>query len=249
MARPNKQGVDYFPLDVHLDDKFKFIEIKFKLEGFATIIKLVQKIYSYGYWYKWTDDEALLFADEIRADFSLVDGVVKEAIDRGIFSREKYEKYNILTSIGIQKRYKEIVRRRKDVEVIDEYLLTDNNFGINDNINLTKGSHDVGNDSTECSRGDVKSTQSKVKESKVNKSNDNKIKFADTVFLTQEEYDRLVSDYGKRLVNVYIESLDEWQTNNPKKQKKDHNKTIRVWMKDEKKIQNDSKQDEEMFMF
>ncbi|MFY9378775.1 MAG: Lin1244/Lin1753 domain-containing protein, partial [Acutalibacteraceae bacterium] len=48
MARPAKDGVDYFPLDVHLDDKFKFIEIKFKLEGFAILIKLFQKIYSFG---------------------------------------------------------------------------------------------------------------------------------------------------------------------------------------------------------
>ncbi|MGO4181838.1 replication protein [Paenibacillus sp. TAF43_2] len=58
-----------------------------------------------------------------------------------------------------------------------------------------------------------------------------KIQFHDTVFLTQEEYDRLVNDFGKERVDLYIEMVDEWQTNNPKKQKKDHNKTIRVWIK------------------
>ena len=52
MARPNKQGVDYFPLDIHLDDKFKFIEIKYKLEGFAIVIKLLQRMYEHGYWCK-----------------------------------------------------------------------------------------------------------------------------------------------------------------------------------------------------
>lgn len=26
MARPGKQGLDYFPLDVHIDDKLKFIK-------------------------------------------------------------------------------------------------------------------------------------------------------------------------------------------------------------------------------
>jgi DnaD/phage-associated family protein len=155
MARPNKQGVDYFPLDVHLDDKFKFIEIKYKLEGFAILIKLMQKIYSYGYWYKWTDDEALLFSDEIRADYNLVVNVVSESLDRGVFNKELHDKYNILTSKGIQKRYKEIVRRRKEVEVIDEYLLIDNNFGVNDVINQSQGQ-----------QPDDKSTQSKVKESK-----------------------------------------------------------------------------------
>jgi hypothetical protein len=166
MARPNKQGVDYFPLDVHLDDKFKFIEIKYKLEGFAILIKLMQKIYSCGYWYKWTEDEALLFSDELRTDFDLVQKVVNECLDRDVFSKELYESYNILTSKGIQKRYKEIVRRRKDVDVTDDYLLIDGVFGVNDDINPSESKQD-----------DDKSTQSKVKESKVNKT-----KEIDTVF-------------------------------------------------------------------
>jgi hypothetical protein len=62
------------------------------------------------------------------------------------------------------------------------------------------------------------------------------IQFADTVRLTQEQYDRLVEEYGKKTADDYIERLDEWQTNNPKKKKKDHNKTLRVWMKDVKKV-------------
>ena len=113
MARPTRQGVDYFPLDVYLDDKFKFIEIKFKLEGFAILIKLLQRIYSYGYWYKWTEDEMLIFADENRTTLDLVKNVTDEAITREIFDSNLYKQYNILTSKGIQNRYKEIVRRRK----------------------------------------------------------------------------------------------------------------------------------------
>lgn len=58
-----------------------------------------------------------------------------------------------------------------------------------------------------------------------------KIKFHDTVFLTLEQYERLCADFGKNRVDNIIEALDEWQTNNPKKQRKDHNKTIRVWIK------------------
>ncbi|WP_272032943.1 Lin1244/Lin1753 domain-containing protein [Oceanobacillus kimchii] len=159
MARPNKQGVDYFPLDIHLDDKFKFIEIKYKLEGFAIVIKLMQRIYNQGYWCKWTEDEQLLFADEIKADYSLVENVVNECLSRGVFDNQMFDEHNILTSKGIQKRYKEIVRRRKDVEVTTDYLLIDGNFGVNDDIKTTQRK-----------RNDVKSTQSKVKESKVKES-------------------------------------------------------------------------------
>jgi hypothetical protein len=171
LARPIKDGVDYFPLDVHLDDKFKFIEIKFKLEGFAILIKLFQKIYSYGYWYKWTEDEMLIFADENRVDVSTVKNVVDEAIIREIFDKELYEKCNILTSKGIQNRYKEIVKRRKNVNVIEEYLLIDNNFGINDNIMQTSSEQEGNTEQTPSEHNDSKSTQSKVKESKVKNIN------------------------------------------------------------------------------
>jgi hypothetical protein len=164
MARPSKQGVDYFPLDVHLDDKFKFIEIKYKLEGFAILIKLMQKIYSCGYWYRWTDDEALLFSDELRTDFDLVQKVVSECLERDVFNKDMHEEYDILTSKGIQKRYKEIVRRRKDVEVTEEYLLIDD-------MMTTSRQHNDDNEPSESERDDGKSTQSKVKESKQKESN------------------------------------------------------------------------------
>lgn len=65
MARPSKQGVDYFPLDVYLCKKFKFIEMKHGLAGFAITIKLYQYIYSLGYYADWDEDTCVLFADEI----------------------------------------------------------------------------------------------------------------------------------------------------------------------------------------
>lgn len=165
MARPTRQGVDYFPLDIHLDDKFKFIEIKFGLKGFAVIIKLLQKIYLCGYWYTWQEDEVLIFAHENNIDKDVLSEIVNESLERDIFNKALYEQYGILTSSGIQKRYKEIVRRRKDVEVVEEYLLVDSNFGVNANIVPTQCEHD-----------DVKSTQSKVKESKVKETKEDSAK-------------------------------------------------------------------------
>lgn len=56
--------------------------------------------------------------------------------------------------------------------------------------------------------------------------------YADTVFLTTEQYDKLCADFTKKTVDDMIEALDEWQTNKTaRQQKKDHNKTIRVWIK------------------
>ena len=44
MARPLKDGVDYFPLDTVLDTKFELIEAEYGLTGFAVVVKLLQKI-------------------------------------------------------------------------------------------------------------------------------------------------------------------------------------------------------------
>lgn len=169
MARPTKQGVDYFPLDVHMDDKFKFIEIKYKLEGFAVVIKLMQRIYSNGYWCKWTEDEQLLFCDENRVDLPVLHEVFLECLKRGIFHEGMYLNHSILTSKGIQKRYKEMIRRRKDVEWMTEYLLIDDinasSTVVIDDIKPSLSRHDDG-----------KSTQSKVNKTKQNKTKENENK-------------------------------------------------------------------------
>lgn len=166
MARPTKQGVDYFPLDVHLDNKFKFIEIKHGVEGFGIVIKMLQNIYSQGYWASWGEDEQLLFASENKIDFTKLETITEECLKRDIFNRRLYDQYAILTSSGIQKRYKEIVRRRKDVNWTANYLLIDDINAVND------GNNPVNDDNkpTDSQPDAVKSTQSKVKESKVNKS-------------------------------------------------------------------------------
>ena len=177
MSRPYKQGVDYFPLDVHLDDKVKFIELKFGLEGFATYIKLLQKIYSYGYWYKWGEDEALLFANELNKDTNFVNDVIQECLKRDLFSKELYEKYEILTSRGIQKRYKEITRRRKDVEVIEEYLLIDDIKLVNDGKNTSESSQDVSKNKVLATEREIeRETESESKQKVKNENEKNNYK-------------------------------------------------------------------------
>lgn len=149
MARPKKQGVDYFSLDVHCDNKIKFLKIKFGMVGFGTLISLYQHIYFNGYFCEWGDDDILLFADEIKVDIKLLNEIIEECFSRSIFSKNCYDCYKILTSSGIQKRYCEIIKRRQDTDIVAKYLVNvDNNLVNVDN-----------NPINECS-----STQSKVNE-------------------------------------------------------------------------------------
>ena len=50
MGRHQKKGLDYFPLDVHMDNSVALLEVDHGLEGFAILIKLYQKIYADGYY-------------------------------------------------------------------------------------------------------------------------------------------------------------------------------------------------------
>jgi len=117
-------GIPYFPLDVHLDDKFELIEAEFGLTGFAVVVKLLQRIYGgQGYYCEWTNDVALLFGKKLGLGGNAVSEIVSASVKRGIFDSGLYDKYHILTSKGIQKRYFEAVSRRKKVDAKKQYLL------------------------------------------------------------------------------------------------------------------------------
>lgn len=122
MARPQKEGLDYFPLDTEMDDKVKLIDAKFGVAGFGVLIKLWQIIYDNGYYIKWTEKELLLYKTRINADINLINDVINECLRWGIFNNELYKKYSILTSSGIQKRYFEAVKRRTEITLVNEFI-------------------------------------------------------------------------------------------------------------------------------
>lgn len=172
MARPPKIGLDYFPLDCVIDKKFKLVEAKYGLLGFAVIIKLYQAIYAdHGYYYEWDNSTALLLAAEYSSiSFPVtpdeVNGIVNEAVNRSIFDRKMFTENHILTSRGIQKRYFEAIKRRTKFEVEKRYLL----ISIPENL-VSDDNNAVSayNNPAESEFMYAESTQSKVKNSKVNK--------------------------------------------------------------------------------
>lgn len=148
MARPLKQGVDYFPLDCHMNDAIKLIQAEFGLVGFAIVIKLWQKIYSgKGYYTEWVPDVALMFAGDNGVGVNVVQEVVRACLSRGIFDQGMYKKFRILTSDGVQERYFKATERRSFEKIDHRYLLVaipfegvnaDNNcvFADNNSVNV-----------------------------------------------------------------------------------------------------------------
>ncbi len=163
MSRPQKDGVDYFPFDVVLDEKFDLIEAEFGLTGFAVVVKLYQRVYQRGYYCEWTNEVALLFGHSVGLGGNAVSEIVNAAVKRGIFDKDMFDKCHILTSHGIQERYFEAVSRRKCVKAKKEYLLVDvTRILPNASISWVNDSNNPENASN--------NSQSKGKESRVNKS-------------------------------------------------------------------------------
>lgn len=155
MARPNKQGLDYFPLDVGIFENEKILAIsgEFAVKGEIIVLRLLCEIYRNGYFVEFSELLKNKLAKLGGLSGGLVEEVVKQLVKYGFFDGSLFSEYNILTSKNIQKTYLEATKRRKEIDISQFWLLN----GVNVNINSTSSGVNV----------DINS-QSKVKESKVN---------------------------------------------------------------------------------
>lgn len=155
MARPLKQGLDYFPLDTVQDTKTKLIMSKFGADGYMITYMLLCEIYGQkGYYMDFCTDECLIFATLNGIDEELLRKYIEFAVRIGFFDKDMYEKYEILTSEKIQEIYFTAVSKRKRVKVNSKFILCETVFDIDNEVN------DVNNEIN-----DSCNTQSKVNES------------------------------------------------------------------------------------
>ncbi|WP_290850191.1 DUF4373 domain-containing protein [Eubacterium sp. LMAG:50] len=213
-----KVGIESFLLDCHTNDNMAEIEAAYGIKGFAVIVKLWQKIYSdKGYYCEWIERSPLLFLSQwfggnSGVDLNLINQVVNYAIKIGIFNESMFNEYAILTSERIQRQYFDVVKRRTEIEVIDEYLLVSvANFKGNVNIiekNVCRNEKNV------CRNSTSKVKESKVNKSKVNKSKVNtyfdseKVNDAFAAYLAMRERSAPVP--GSKIVNL-IEQLNTFK--------------------------------------
>lgn len=192
MARPIKEGLDYFPLNVVLNSKFEIIEARFGIKGFAVIVKLFQHIYgTKGYYCEWDEDVLFVFAKRIGVGANSVSEILDTSLKKGIFNKDMYEKYSILTSEGIQQRYVEAKRGGYE-RICKKYLLisipkTEEN-GSETGVNVTKTEVNV-----------TASTQRKLNQIKLNQIKQNQ---------TKELFEKVWSVYPKKLKKQ--EALEEF---------------------------------------
>lgn len=151
MARPLKQGLEYFSFDTDFfsDVKIRRISRACGPASTSILICLLCNIYrDKGYYIAWDENLPFVVADTIGTTEGAVEEVIKKAIQVGFFDKELFDKYKILTSNGIQTRFKSAVSRREEIEYVVDYLVSERK-----------------NDVIACKNEviDDKSTQSKVK--------------------------------------------------------------------------------------
>lgn len=137
MARPQKQGLDYWNIDVDIfnDDKLVMLVAEFGNAGIGIFVRLMCELYRVGYCYRWGDKDIARFCTKTHTDPKLARDVVNNLINDHFFDVNVYINSGVLTSKAIQKRYLECCKRRQNVKIAPEHNLVNQAKPVNADIN------------------------------------------------------------------------------------------------------------------
>lgn len=156
MGRNKKYGLDYFPFDIDLFQDIRIRKlIKYQSGKAITVYALLLCIiYKDGYYVRWDKELPFIISEQTGFEEAYVLEVINSCLKLGLFNEELYTSDGILTSKGIQERYKKICDLCRRKSEISEFSLI--------------SSEETGLYSEEMPINSAKSTQSKVKKRKEN---------------------------------------------------------------------------------
>lgn len=178
MAGRPKRGIDYSSWSVDIFDSDTKIDKLLDSKGwigFGIYFYLCQRAYgSDGYFYKWSYDDCATTARKMGGGIN--SGTVKETVSYclqiDLFDKRLFDRWGVLTSRGIQRRYWVVLSERRSKTVYGEYwLLADKEckglvkVGQNNDVQPSNGDYEPANDDVQA-----------IKESKVKDSKEKEIK-------------------------------------------------------------------------
>lgn len=190
MARPVKEGLDYFPLDVDfaVNDKTEAIMGEFGPKGVLFMIYLLSAVYQNGYYLQWNKLKQMQLANRIEGvSPELANQIVNRLIAYGTFSEELFNSAKVLTSLRIQETYEDATKRRKSQKPTKYWI----------NVDINKDTSVVNVDIN---------PQSKVNKSKVNKSKSNNNKKNKTK--PRDPRDRIQQEFTEQVWSIYPKKRD-----------------------------------------
>ena len=113
-------SVDYFPLTVNFFDRdaIELAEAKYGIRVDGAVCKLLCKIFKEGYYIPWGEEQSLIFARKLGGELSgkEMDGIIQILL----------EKFQILTSVKIQRIWIDATcRRKRKLEDLPYLLIND----------------------------------------------------------------------------------------------------------------------------
>lgn len=131
MARPPKVGLSYFSLDVDVfeDDKLFDIQNQYGCLGESIYFRLLSYAYKEnGYYYEFGSEDRLAakliksIGNKWASNKQTVIQVVRAIVDAKLIDKTLYQS-NVITSVGIQKRYLKACERRRSMNIVKYRLI------------------------------------------------------------------------------------------------------------------------------
>lgn len=193
MARPQKKGLDYFPFDV---DFFQGIKIRITMarygaSGVLLFIYLLSIIYSNGYYVEYNEDLIYIAAADLQMKPENIGQIINFFCKRSLFDNKLFTTDKVLTSVGIQKRYQEMVKSRakKNTVTVNAKLWLLKKEETQSFIKVHPNSDNSEKNDSYSKKNSFNSKNNTIKESKVKKSKVNERRVVLQLPCTNGNYD------------------------------------------------------------
>jgi len=186
MARPRRDGVDYFSFDTDFfsDEKIIMLMARYGADGLAVYIYLLTRVYrDKGYYLEWRgEDSDYLTARALNMSVDKVGQIKAYLLKQSLFDDKLFKSAEVLSSKGIQRRYQQAVKVRAvknpvvvrgDLWLLDEdetesFIKVRHDVGFSENNPSFSGNNSSNSENYPTKQSKVK--QSKVKHSKAEKT-------------------------------------------------------------------------------
>ena len=163
MGRNRRNGLTFFPFDVDFFQDIKIRKlIKYQGSDAVTVYTLLLcLIYKNGYYMRWDEELPFIVSEQTGLKEAHIQEVFISCMKLGLFSKELFESEKVITSVGIQERYRKICIDSRRVCDMSEYNLISSEETPISSVKTQISSEEMPINS-------VKSTQRKEKKNKVN---------------------------------------------------------------------------------
>lgn len=142
MARPTKRGLDYFPSTLLLSEELEDVSCIYGKMGEKVVEDTIKRIYRHSFYLEYHQRTPIKLSKEYgnqlellseslcgakKKSWEVYDAIIMQSVAFGVFHKELYEQFHILTSKEIQQVYFKIKERSNISELVNgeehRYLL------------------------------------------------------------------------------------------------------------------------------